>query len=170
MLGASQDGWVVPLVAAQSPDVAFIILKPASALPTWENNLYEVDNTLRLAGFPESVVVRAHRAGALFNAMVRAHGSQSTWSELRDTLLGVPGFVGGTELDNVELAGDVDIHRFDTGGTTRPAAVREQGPESPSQVLSSPGHSCGAIGRGFAPPECRLRPPRPTSRSRWRRV
>lgn len=56
MLGASQDGWVVPLVAAQSPDVAFIILKPASALPTWENNLYEVDNTLRLAGFPESVV------------------------------------------------------------------------------------------------------------------
>ena len=89
MLGVSQGGWVVPLAASRSREVAFMVLKSASSLPTWENNLHEVDNGLRLAGFPEGSIVRAHRAGELFNAMVRAHGERAAWSELRDTLLAI---------------------------------------------------------------------------------
>lgn len=91
MLGASQGGWVVPLAASQSSRIAFIVLKSASALPTWENTLYEVDNTLRFAGVPERDVARAHRAGAVFNAMVRSRGGPAEWSALRDTLLAVRG-------------------------------------------------------------------------------
>ncbi len=45
--GSSLSSWVVPLAATLSPDVAFIILRVGSAIPTADNILYEIESDLR---------------------------------------------------------------------------------------------------------------------------
>ncbi len=59
LMGNSQGGWVAPLVASRSSDIAFVIARAASGLSTFENVLYEVENDLRGAGFSEAEVKQA---------------------------------------------------------------------------------------------------------------
>jgi pimeloyl-ACP methyl ester carboxylesterase len=45
--GNSEGGWVAPLAASQSPDVAFLIVRSGSALPVSQTVLYEAEGQLR---------------------------------------------------------------------------------------------------------------------------
>ncbi|HKR10881.1 MAG TPA: prolyl oligopeptidase family serine peptidase [Pyrinomonadaceae bacterium] len=81
MRGDSQGGWVVPYAAAQSRNVAFVIVKSASSLNTWDNGLFEMENDLRLEGFSESDIGKAREIGALFNEMLFDKGE--SWTRLR---------------------------------------------------------------------------------------
>jgi uncharacterized protein len=51
LLGLSQGGWVAPLAAARSSDVAFIVDVSGCAVSFAEQSLLEMTNTLRQAGF-----------------------------------------------------------------------------------------------------------------------
>jgi dipeptidyl aminopeptidase/acylaminoacyl peptidase len=51
VLGASQGGQVAPIVATQSPDVAFVINVVGSAVPFHEALVYEESHNLREMGF-----------------------------------------------------------------------------------------------------------------------
>lgn len=57
--GISQGGWVAPIAAAQSPDVAFIIGVSAPGVSYAELSLYAVANRLRGRGFSETEVSEA---------------------------------------------------------------------------------------------------------------
>jgi uncharacterized protein len=55
----SNSGWVAPVVAAQSKDVAFVISRVGSSLPPTENVLYEIENQMRAQGFSEAEIAYA---------------------------------------------------------------------------------------------------------------
>jgi hypothetical protein len=93
LFAASQGGWIAPLAAAKSRDVAFIILHAGSALPVGKNGLAYVEAELRGYGFPESEVERAlayyrlndevtrtgHGWETLQEAYRQAHASGAEW-------------------------------------------------------------------------------------------
>lgn len=54
--GISQGGWVAPLAASRSNDVAFLIIHAGSAVPPSENDLLNVANVLRADGYSEDEI------------------------------------------------------------------------------------------------------------------
>jgi hypothetical protein len=45
--GNSEGGWVAPLAASRSSDIAFLIVRSGSALPVWQTVLHEGEGQLR---------------------------------------------------------------------------------------------------------------------------
>ncbi len=56
LVGLSQGGWIVPLAAARSTDVAFVIDISGAAVSFAEQSFTEMGNTARQAGLPEEQV------------------------------------------------------------------------------------------------------------------
>jgi dienelactone hydrolase len=63
--GHSEGGWVAPLAAARSPEVAFIVAVAASGVSPARNVLYEIDNALGHAGVPDGAIEAQLRAATL---------------------------------------------------------------------------------------------------------
>lgn len=60
LIGHSNGGWVAPLAASRSKDVAFLIVKSGSGVPVHENLLYELEMDMRGAGnFSENEITEA---------------------------------------------------------------------------------------------------------------
>jgi pimeloyl-ACP methyl ester carboxylesterase len=59
MTGVSQGGWISPLAATRSPDVAFILVISPSGINPMDQSVFSVENTLKKAGFPSEVVSTA---------------------------------------------------------------------------------------------------------------
>ncbi|MDQ3821136.1 MAG: alpha/beta fold hydrolase [Acidobacteriota bacterium] len=78
--GNSNSGWVVPIVAARSKDVAFVISRVGSTLPPHENILYEIENDARQRGFTEREV---EQAVALRRKYHQAILTNTGWDQLR---------------------------------------------------------------------------------------
>jgi dienelactone hydrolase len=78
--GASLSSWVVPLASTLSPDVAFIILRVGSAIPTAENILYEIENDLRERNFSEDDIAKAAALRRLANTTIL---SNTGWDALK---------------------------------------------------------------------------------------
>jgi pimeloyl-ACP methyl ester carboxylesterase len=57
--GISQGGWVCPLAASLSPDIAFLILVSAPAGTVAEQDLYRVEQEMRADNMPEEDVKKA---------------------------------------------------------------------------------------------------------------
>jgi pimeloyl-ACP methyl ester carboxylesterase len=57
--GISQGGWIGPLAAAASDDVAFLVLIASTGVTPAEQMMYAVEKQLRLAGYGADVVARA---------------------------------------------------------------------------------------------------------------
>ena len=57
--GISQGGWIGPLAAAASDDVAFLVLVASTGVTPSEQMMYAVEKQLRLAGYADNVVARA---------------------------------------------------------------------------------------------------------------
>ncbi|MDP9352282.1 MAG: alpha/beta fold hydrolase [Chloroflexota bacterium] len=82
--GISQGGWVVPLAASISEDIAFIITVSGPGVNPAEQNLYDIQMRLRADGFGNEHV----RAAVAYVAAV-AEAARTKWSyeELYDTVL-----------------------------------------------------------------------------------
>jgi uncharacterized protein len=59
LFAVSQGGWIAPMAAARSRDIAFVILHAGSALPVAKNGLAYVEAELRGYGFPAEEIARA---------------------------------------------------------------------------------------------------------------
>jgi uncharacterized protein len=57
--GISQGGWIGPLAAAASDEVAFLVLVASTGVTPSEQMMYAVERQLRLAGYGDDVVSRA---------------------------------------------------------------------------------------------------------------
>lgn len=57
--GISQGGWIGPLAAAASDEVAFLVLIASTGVTPAEQMMYAVERQLRLAGYGDDVVERA---------------------------------------------------------------------------------------------------------------
>ncbi|MBM3811930.1 MAG: alpha/beta fold hydrolase [Acidimicrobiia bacterium] len=68
--GISQGGWLAPLAASRSSDVAFIVPVSGPAVGTGEQEIYRVVNWLRKEGFTSDEVTAAEHHMRLFFAVV----------------------------------------------------------------------------------------------------
>jgi uncharacterized protein len=57
--GASQGGWIAPLVAFRSKDIAFVILHAGPALSPAQNDVVQTQQVLRVNGFSEQEIKEA---------------------------------------------------------------------------------------------------------------
>jgi pimeloyl-ACP methyl ester carboxylesterase len=57
--GISQGGWIGPLAAAASDEVAFLVLVASTGVTPSEQMMYAVERQLRLTGYGDEVVGRA---------------------------------------------------------------------------------------------------------------
>ncbi len=58
LVGLSQGGWVAPLAAARSPEVAFVVDVSGAAVGYVEQSFFEMANTVRQEGLSEEIVAR----------------------------------------------------------------------------------------------------------------
>ena len=68
--GLSQGGWIGPLAAAASDEVAFLVLLASTGVTPSEQMMYAVERQLRLAGYGDEVVERALDLRRRFEAWV----------------------------------------------------------------------------------------------------
>lgn len=59
--GHSQGGWIAPLAAARSGDVAFVIVSAAAAVTPAEQSIYHRAGIMREAGIPDAEIAEATR-------------------------------------------------------------------------------------------------------------
>ena len=57
--GISQGGWIGPIAAAASDEVAFLVLVASTGVTPSEQMMYAVERQLRIAGYGDDVVARA---------------------------------------------------------------------------------------------------------------
>jgi uncharacterized protein len=69
--GLSQGGWIGPLAAAASDEVAFLVLIASTGVTPSEQMMYAVERQLRLAGYGGDVVASALKLRRRFEAWVR---------------------------------------------------------------------------------------------------
>ncbi|HEY6234052.1 MAG TPA: alpha/beta hydrolase [Candidatus Elarobacter sp.] len=80
IFAGSNGGWVAPVVATQSRDVAFVICRVCSMLTVAQNQAYERETFARDAGSTDAGVARAV---ALHDAYTNAVMTDSGWEALR---------------------------------------------------------------------------------------
>jgi uncharacterized protein len=73
--GISQGGWIGPLAAAASDEVAFLVLVASTGVTPSTQMMYAVERQLRLAGHGDDVVARALDLRRRFEAWVHAPGA-----------------------------------------------------------------------------------------------
>lgn len=79
--GASQAGWIMPLVAAQAPkEVAFLVVHAGSGTTVHEEGVLYIQNELRLAGLPDTSVAIGRRYQLLDDSVTRVG---SGWDKLQ---------------------------------------------------------------------------------------
>jgi pimeloyl-ACP methyl ester carboxylesterase len=83
LIGSSQGGWIAPLAASQSEDVAFVVSISASGVPVAEQEKYDQVNRLREQGQPEDVLKKADEFLELQFEAVR---SRAGWEKLQAAL------------------------------------------------------------------------------------
>jgi pimeloyl-ACP methyl ester carboxylesterase len=71
IFGASQGGWIAPLAAARSPEVAFIVSVSGPGVSPGEETLDFMQNELRAAGIPEPEIAEATALTKLSYAYAR---------------------------------------------------------------------------------------------------
>jgi pimeloyl-ACP methyl ester carboxylesterase len=79
--GISQGGWIAPLAASRSKDIAFIILHAGAGVPVAQNGLMSIEYELRAYGFPEAEIKRALAYYKLNDDVTR---SGEGWDKLQD--------------------------------------------------------------------------------------
>jgi pimeloyl-ACP methyl ester carboxylesterase len=70
--GFSQGGWITPLAAQMSDDVAFVIVGSAAGISAAEQSIYHVKNVMRQAGCPEQAIAKATELREQLYQMARA--------------------------------------------------------------------------------------------------
>ena len=73
--GISQGGWIGPIAAAGSDEVAFLVLVASTGVTPSEQMMYAVERQLRIAGYGDDVVERVLDLRRRFEANVHSPGS-----------------------------------------------------------------------------------------------
>src|SRR5512133_1905059 len=76
--GISQGGWIGPLAAAASDEVAFLVLVASTGVTPSEQMMYAVERQLRLAGYGDDVVASALGLRRRFEAWVHTAAEPDT--------------------------------------------------------------------------------------------
>ena len=74
--GFSQGGWIGPLAATASDEVAFLVLIASTGVTPSEQMMYAVERQLRIAGYGDDVVARALELRRGFEDWVRRGDSE----------------------------------------------------------------------------------------------
>jgi uncharacterized protein len=82
--GQSQGGWLVQMIAARLPDLAFAVANSGPGIPPREQNHYGCEHTLRAEGKPEEQIARAV---ALVDALDAAAGRGEEYAMVEAALL-----------------------------------------------------------------------------------
>ena len=82
--GHSQGGWVAPIAAAQSKDVAFVISFSGPGVTYAELNTYADGKRLRSRGFSEAEIEQARRAQSRVDDYVRRGGDKQALQKFLD--------------------------------------------------------------------------------------
>lgn len=101
LVGLSQGGWVAPLAAARSDEVAFVIDISGASVSFAEQSFTEMANTARQAGLPEEQVrevLELNRAAAEYLAtgdweryrLARERGLGRPWKPIAEGFPGTP--------------------------------------------------------------------------------
>jgi pimeloyl-ACP methyl ester carboxylesterase len=75
--GHSQGGWIAPLAATLSRDVAFVYVQSAAGMSPMVQSLYHNANEMRAAGFGETDIARAQELRDRLYAQVRSGNADS---------------------------------------------------------------------------------------------
>jgi uncharacterized protein len=84
--GISQGAWIGPLAAAASDEVAFLVLLASTGVTPAEQMMYAVERQLRLAGYGDDAVRRAHDLRRRFEHWVHTVAPEPD-EQLADDLL-----------------------------------------------------------------------------------
>ena len=79
--GNSNSGWVVPVAASRSKNIAFVISRVGSALPPTENILWEIENDARQRGFTEQEIRQAVELRRMYHQAIITN---TGWERLKD--------------------------------------------------------------------------------------
>ena len=98
LAGASQGGWIAPLAASLSTDVAFLVLISGPAVPVWREGWWDTEYRMRQRGFGAIEIEKAQailrlndevtRTGRAFDELQKLVQAQRTEPWFRD--LGLP--------------------------------------------------------------------------------
>jgi len=83
--GLSQGAWLGPLAAAQSADVAFVVMLSGGGVSPSEQELYDDEVKLRALGYSEADVAEALALLRLGDDFVR-DGRDETWTRVQESL------------------------------------------------------------------------------------
>ncbi len=109
--GFSQGGWVAPLAASLDPRVAFVVVGSASGIDPMAQSVFEVQNEMRAAGDPDSIVELATRLRQRLYAAPRGESRRTLGDELR-LLRTTPGFVRSGLPDSLNASTPDGVEQF----------------------------------------------------------
>ncbi len=81
--GFSQGGWIAPLAASLDPHIAFVVVGSASGINPMEQSIFQVQNEMRAAGDPDSIVALAVMLRQRLYAAPRGEPRQTLSAELQ---------------------------------------------------------------------------------------
>ena len=87
--GISQGGWIGPLAAAASDEVAFLVLIASTGVTPAEQMMYAVEKQLRLAGYGDDVVARALELRRRFEDWVHTRAPEADEQLAADLWAGI---------------------------------------------------------------------------------
>lgn len=93
IMGHSQGGWIAPLAATISSDVAFLIVTSPSGVGPMEQSVFDNSNQMRSAGWPDSVIEEAQNLRQRVYDGVRARRFDANLQAELDSAQKQPWFV-----------------------------------------------------------------------------
>lgn len=109
--GFSQGGWVAPLAASLDPRVAFVVVGSASGIDPVAQSVFEVQNEMRAAGDPDSILELATRLRQRLYAAPRGESRRTLSDELR-LLRTTPWFVRSGLPDSLNASTPDGVEQF----------------------------------------------------------
>jgi len=79
VVGMSQGGWIAPIVANQSPDIAFLVNFVGATVTPQEQLLYEENHNLRQMGFLPGI---SNLVAFISTAYLKNFGQKEFWDEI----------------------------------------------------------------------------------------
>ena len=119
-LGFDQGGTALPLAAADSSEIAFVVVVSGSQVPVWQQELYRIEAELRADGFKTIHIKEAVQLTQMRVDLMRNDGLYEEFDETQKGLSGRPWF---------EYLRYCDRKRFEAGRQTvsfDPAPLWEQ--------------------------------------------
>ena len=134
IVGMSQGGWIAPIVASESDEVAFVVSMVGSAVTTHEQLSYEENHNLRQAGFLPGI---SHLVAAMSTTWIKHIAQRSFWSAVGD-------FDPLPYWEDVDVSALVLLGSEDTNVPSRESAARLYALKNPRirvSIYEASGHA-----------------------------